>query len=165
MAHSTYVPTTADERACMLAAIGVETIEDLFDEIPASLRGGGLSGIPSGVNEMDLYHAHVYVRSGTHARHRVAFLYHSKEWLNDPLAPFALADKLPRELHLSRPAVKEHLLRMAGRLRGGYASARVRAALREFAVLRRALDANASPQLVLTLAALTLQSVPPAERP
>ncbi|HAH06291.1 MAG TPA: DNA polymerase III subunit delta' [Elusimicrobia bacterium] len=88
-----------------------------------------------------------------------------EEWLNDPLAPFALADKLPRELHLSRPAVKEHLLRMAGRLRGGYASARVRAALREFAVLRRALDANASPQLVLTLAALTLQSVPPAERP
>ena len=41
------------------------------------------AGWASGVNEMDLYHAHVYVRSGTHARHRVAFLYHSKEWLND----------------------------------------------------------------------------------
>ena len=37
-----------------LAAIGVKTIEDLFDEIPASLRGGGLSGIPSGVNEMEI---------------------------------------------------------------------------------------------------------------
>jgi DNA polymerase-3 subunit delta' len=88
-----------------------------------------------------------------------------EEWLQDPLAPFALADKLPRELHLSRRVVSEHLIRMAHRLRGGYASARVRSALREFAFLRRALDANASPQFALTLAALTLQSVPPSERP
>lgn len=86
-------------------------------------------------------------------------------WLDDPLAPFALADKLPRELHLSRRQVEEHLVRMAGRLRGGYASPRVRAALRELSSLRRALESNASPQLVLTLAALTLQSVPPSERP
>ncbi|MBI1988936.1 MAG: glycine dehydrogenase, partial [Betaproteobacteria bacterium] len=49
-----FIPHTEDDIRAMLAAIGVKTIEDLFDEIPASLRGGGLSGIPSGVNEMEI---------------------------------------------------------------------------------------------------------------
>ena len=47
-----FIPHTEDDIRAMLAAIGVRTIDDLFDEIPASLRSGGLSGIPSGVNEM-----------------------------------------------------------------------------------------------------------------
>ena len=49
-----FIPHTEDDIRAMLAAIGVGTIGDLFDEIPASLRGGGLSGIPSGVNEMEI---------------------------------------------------------------------------------------------------------------
>lgn len=87
------------------------------------------------------------------------------EWLKDPLGPFRIVDALPRELHLCRPMVQEHLIRMSERLRGRYASARVRAALREFAALRRALASNIDPRLALTAAALTLQSIPPSERP
>ncbi len=49
-----FIPHTEDDIRAMLTAIGVGTIDDLFDEIPASLRGGGLSGIPPGVNEMEI---------------------------------------------------------------------------------------------------------------
>ncbi|MBI5245492.1 MAG: hypothetical protein HY922_17660 [Elusimicrobia bacterium] len=87
------------------------------------------------------------------------------EWLGDPLGPFRIADALPRELHLSRPLVEEHFIRMSDRLRGAYASARARSALREFAALRRALASNIDPRLALTAAALTLQSIPSSERP
>jgi glycine dehydrogenase subunit 1 len=38
----------------MLAAIGVGDIEELFDEIPAGLRTGKLSGVPAGLNEQDV---------------------------------------------------------------------------------------------------------------
>jgi len=38
----------------MLATIGVDAIDDLFDEIPAELRAKGLDGIPSGLSEMDV---------------------------------------------------------------------------------------------------------------
>ena len=38
----------------MLAAIGVTTIDDLFDEIPASLRNTALSGVPPGLTEMEV---------------------------------------------------------------------------------------------------------------
>lgn len=38
----------------MLDTIGVETIEDLFDEIPDHLRAGVLEAIPQGLNEMDI---------------------------------------------------------------------------------------------------------------
>jgi glycine dehydrogenase subunit 1 len=49
-----FIPHTEDDISTMLAAIGVKTIDDLFDEIPASLRGGVLSGIPPGVGEMEI---------------------------------------------------------------------------------------------------------------
>jgi len=81
-------------------------------------------------------------------------------WLADPLAPFALADSLPRELHLARPLVEEHLVRMACHLRGRYACAAARGALRELSGLRRALASNVDPRLALEAAALILQSVP-----
>jgi glycine dehydrogenase subunit 1 len=42
--------TEADVRA-MLECIGAKRIEDLFDEIPAELRIGGLDRIPEGLNE------------------------------------------------------------------------------------------------------------------
>jgi glycine dehydrogenase subunit 1 len=49
-----FIPHTEDDIRAMLAAIGVETIDDLFDEIPVSLRGGGLATIPPGVSEMEI---------------------------------------------------------------------------------------------------------------
>jgi len=45
--------TPADERA-MLDAIGVRSIDDLFDEIPASLRVKSLDAVPVGVSEMQI---------------------------------------------------------------------------------------------------------------
>ena len=38
----------------MLAAIGVAKIDDLFDEIPASLRDTALSSVPPGLSEMEV---------------------------------------------------------------------------------------------------------------
>ncbi|MFK7886633.1 MAG: aminomethyl-transferring glycine dehydrogenase subunit GcvPA [Gammaproteobacteria bacterium] len=38
----------------MLAAIGAESIDELFDEIPASLRIGELDGVPEALNEMQV---------------------------------------------------------------------------------------------------------------
>ncbi len=49
-----FIPHTEDDIRAMLAAIGVKTIDDLFDEIPVSLRGGGLSKIPPGASEMEI---------------------------------------------------------------------------------------------------------------
>ena len=49
-----FIPhSDADVRA-MLAAIGVEQIEDLFDEIPEALKIGELSKVPEAMNEMAL---------------------------------------------------------------------------------------------------------------
>jgi glycine dehydrogenase subunit 1 len=47
-----FIPHTEDDVRAMLAAIGVDRIDALFDEIPAQLRGGSLEGVPSGLNEM-----------------------------------------------------------------------------------------------------------------
>ncbi len=38
----------------MLDSIGVDSIDDLFDEIPAHLRAGVLEAVPHGMNEMDI---------------------------------------------------------------------------------------------------------------
>ncbi len=38
----------------MLAAIGAASIDELFDEIPAELRVGGLSAVPAGLTEMEI---------------------------------------------------------------------------------------------------------------
>jgi len=48
-----FIPHTEDEVREMLAAIGVDSIDDLFDEIPAELRARGLESVPAGINEMD----------------------------------------------------------------------------------------------------------------
>ena len=47
-----FIPHTEDDVHAMLAAIGVDSIEALFDEIPAELRADGLKSIPEGMNEM-----------------------------------------------------------------------------------------------------------------
>ena len=49
-----FIPHTADDVRQMLHAIGVGSIEDLFDEIPAALRCQPLTGIPPAASEMQV---------------------------------------------------------------------------------------------------------------
>ena len=49
-----FIPHTESEVREMLETIGVSSIEDLFDEIPAELRVEGLSQVPSGASEMEV---------------------------------------------------------------------------------------------------------------
>ena len=49
-----FVPHTPDDEQAMLTSIGVDSIETLFDEIPASLRSGELTQTPEGISEMEL---------------------------------------------------------------------------------------------------------------
>jgi glycine dehydrogenase subunit 1 len=49
-----FIPHTEDEIQEMLAAIGVQEINSLFDEIPATLRAKGLEKVPPGMSEMDV---------------------------------------------------------------------------------------------------------------
>ena len=49
-----FIPHTEDDVRAMLAAIGVDSIDALFDEIPAELRADGLPTIPAGVGEMGI---------------------------------------------------------------------------------------------------------------
>jgi glycine dehydrogenase subunit 1 len=50
-----FIPHTQEDVATMLAAIGVERIDDLFDEIPQELRAAELSAaIPPALSEMEV---------------------------------------------------------------------------------------------------------------
>jgi len=49
-----FIPHTEADVAEMLAVIGVASIDQLFDEIPASLRVRSLAGIPAALNEMQI---------------------------------------------------------------------------------------------------------------
>ena len=49
-----FIPHTEDDVRAMLAAIGVNAIDDLFDEIPASLRSAALTRVPPGLTEMEI---------------------------------------------------------------------------------------------------------------
>jgi glycine dehydrogenase subunit 1 len=49
-----FVPHTSEDEKIMLETIGVDSIEQLFDEIPEDLRAGELSGTPEGITEMEL---------------------------------------------------------------------------------------------------------------
>ncbi|MCZ6503832.1 MAG: aminomethyl-transferring glycine dehydrogenase subunit GcvPA [Gammaproteobacteria bacterium] len=49
-----FVPHTDEDEKVMLDTIGVNSIEDLFDEIPGELRAGELLQIPDGISEMEL---------------------------------------------------------------------------------------------------------------
>ncbi|HHQ14235.1 MAG TPA: aminomethyl-transferring glycine dehydrogenase subunit GcvPA [Chromatiales bacterium] len=46
-----FIPHTDDDVREMLAAIGVDDIDSLFDEIPAELRIDGIDAVPPGLNE------------------------------------------------------------------------------------------------------------------
>jgi len=49
-----YIPHTQEDTELMLSRIGVDDIDALFDEIPASLLYKGFDQIPRGINEMTL---------------------------------------------------------------------------------------------------------------
>ncbi|MDH3305105.1 MAG: aminomethyl-transferring glycine dehydrogenase subunit GcvPA [Gammaproteobacteria bacterium] len=49
-----FIPHTEKDTQEMLAAIGADSIEDLFDEIPAELRVDHLHGVPEAHNEMEI---------------------------------------------------------------------------------------------------------------
>ncbi|HEY2636296.1 MAG TPA: aminomethyl-transferring glycine dehydrogenase subunit GcvPA, partial [Solirubrobacteraceae bacterium] len=52
---SRYTSATDDDRAAMLAAIGVESVEDLFADIPAAVRFGERLDIPAGLSETEVF--------------------------------------------------------------------------------------------------------------
>lgn len=90
-------------------------------------------------------------------------------WASDPMAPFTLAESLPRELHLSRPRADAVIAQAALWLRrergvAGFASAPVRFVLRDLESLRGALRRNADPRLVVELAVLRVQELAAVER-
>src|SRR5271166_4379265 len=49
-----YIPHTSADVARMLEVIGVQSIEDLFDEIPSALKTTVLSGVPPALTEMEV---------------------------------------------------------------------------------------------------------------
>lgn len=49
-----YIPHTPEDTKSMLASIGVNDIQALFDEIPVSLQYKGYLDLPEGINEMDM---------------------------------------------------------------------------------------------------------------
>ncbi len=49
-----FIPHTEQEVAAMLDTIGVDSIEALFDEIPAALRARGIDAVPPGLSEMEV---------------------------------------------------------------------------------------------------------------
>ncbi len=48
-----FIPHTPEDIAEMLATIGATSVEQLFDEIPASIRAAELAGVPDAMNEME----------------------------------------------------------------------------------------------------------------
>jgi glycine dehydrogenase subunit 1 len=49
-----FIPHTADDLRRMLAAIGVGSLDELFDEIPEGLRAAQLSAVQPGLSEMEV---------------------------------------------------------------------------------------------------------------
>ena len=49
-----YIPHTPSDVARMLEVIGVQSIDDLFDEIPSALKTTALSGVPPALTEMEI---------------------------------------------------------------------------------------------------------------
>lgn len=49
-----FIPHTEEDMSAMLASIGANSIDDLFDEIPPALKSDELDGVPAGLNEMEI---------------------------------------------------------------------------------------------------------------
>src|SRR5204863_5036934 len=54
LAAMPFIPHTENDIKVMLAAIGVDGIDALFEEIPARLRSGKLTRVPEGLSEMQV---------------------------------------------------------------------------------------------------------------
>jgi glycine dehydrogenase subunit 1 len=68
----TWVPTTSEERDSMLAEIGVESIEELFDVIPTELRAQSWD-LPEGQSEMRVRDTMAHIAE-KNASHHLSFL-------------------------------------------------------------------------------------------
>jgi glycine dehydrogenase subunit 1 len=75
-----FIPHTEDDIKSMLAAIGAESIDNLFDEIPAELRSGKLTQVPTRMSEMEVArlmseraaqdgHAMCFIGAGAYEHH------------------------------------------------------------------------------------------------
>ena len=49
-----FIPHTEEDIQSMLASIGADTIDNLFDEIPPALKSGSLKRVPPGLSEMEI---------------------------------------------------------------------------------------------------------------
>lgn len=49
-----FIPHTEEDIRAMLASIGADTIDNLFDEIPPALKSGSLKQVPPGLSEMEI---------------------------------------------------------------------------------------------------------------
>lgn len=49
-----FIPHTEEDIRAMLASIGADTIDELFDEIPPALKSGKLKKVPPGLSEMEI---------------------------------------------------------------------------------------------------------------
>lgn len=70
-----YVANTPDDERAMLAAIGVDSIDELFSQVPAELRLKGLLRLPPAMTELDLTrHMRSLAERNTPAGDRPCFL-------------------------------------------------------------------------------------------
>ncbi|HYT50316.1 MAG TPA: aminomethyl-transferring glycine dehydrogenase subunit GcvPA [Pyrinomonadaceae bacterium] len=69
-----YIPNSPDERADMLRQIGVASIENLFDSIPADLRLSRDLNVPAALSEIELLKRFGDVGARNTAASRVSFL-------------------------------------------------------------------------------------------
>ena len=70
-----YTSATDQDRREMLARIGVGSVEDLFEAIPAGLRLKQPLNLPDGMSEQDVYeHLASFARRNRHADEEVTFL-------------------------------------------------------------------------------------------
>jgi glycine dehydrogenase subunit 1 len=72
---STYTAVTDSDRQAMLDAIGVDTVEDLFANIPEALRLGRALDLPAGLPEQDVYaHLRELAARNVSAEDEITFL-------------------------------------------------------------------------------------------
>ncbi len=72
---STYTSDTPDDRKEMLAAIGAESIDDLFADIPAGVRLDRALDLPAGRPEFEVYdHLAQLAEQNIHADREISFL-------------------------------------------------------------------------------------------
>jgi len=62
-----FIPHTSDDLSAMLKRIGADTLDDLFDEIPANLTMQSIQGAPEGMSESEISSL-MYERADTDGR-------------------------------------------------------------------------------------------------